>query len=522
MPPIPVCSLRKLFLKPPRTLRRDALLRTAADLLSVNASLGLGILGWYLLRQRMLHLGVPAELMQELRRAAKAYAAVWSSLALLVFYGHGFYTRARSYAHGYKAAVMLRAVTLLVGVFSLFNFLLHRGNLFPPGLALLTWGLALVSVGGSRMAKHFFFDHYRVEAIAAPARPRRVLVVGGAGYLGSALVPVLLARGYQVRVLDSLLFGKEPLHDFERHANFELAAGDVREIEAVVQTMKGCDAVIDLAAIVGDPACDENPQLAAETNRAATRMLIDIAKGYGVRRFLFASTCSVYGASDALMDECAPVGPISLYAQTKVDSEKLLLEARCAEFHPTILRLATLFGISPRPRFDLVVNLLTVRALRMGKITIFNGEQWRPFLHVRDAARAFVAALEAEDLATVSGEIFNAGSFALNYRLSQVAEKIMAAVPQVEIEHVENADRRNYRVAFDKIHSRLGFVCECGLEDGIREIAEMVRASPVEDFNGEAFNNRAMVRRFTQSENAGRSSIRLLENLAKAQSCGPA
>jgi nucleoside-diphosphate-sugar epimerase len=281
--------------------------------------------------------------------------------------------------------------------------------------------------------------------------------------------------------------------------------------------MKGCDAIIHLAAIVGDPACEENPHLAAEINRAATRMLIDVARGYSIQRFLLASTCSVYGASDFLMDERAQVGPISLYAETKVDSENLLLEAQSANFHPTILRLATLFGVSPRPRFDLVVNLLTARAIRKGKITIFNGEQWRPFMHVHDAARVFLACLEANNLDVVSGEIFNAGSYGLNHRLSEVAEKISKVIPTVEVESVENEDRRNYRVSFDKIHTRLGFVCERTLEQGIREMADMVRRSPVEDFSTEMFNNRAMVRTYALSPGSVRSSIRLLGMLARAK-----
>ena len=319
-----------------------------------------------------------------------------------------------------------------------------------------------------------------------------------------------------MRVLDSLLFGKESLKSVENHLNFELIQGDVRDIQAVVQAMKGCDAVIHLAAIVGDPACDENPELAAEINRAATRMLIDVGRGYGIQRFLLASTCSVYGASEFLMDEHAQVAPISLYARTKLDSERILLESKSTNFHPTILRLATLFGLSPRPRFDLVVNLLTARAIRLGKITIFNGDQWRPFMHVYDAASAFVACLEANNLDVVSGEVFNAGSDDLNYRLSEVAEKISKIIRAVELERVNNEDRRNYRVSFGKIHARLGFVCERSLEEGIREMAEMVRRSPAEDFSNELFNNRAMVRLYAQSPDSKRSSIRGLEALSKA------
>ena len=248
---------------------------------------------------------------------------------------------------------------------------------------------------------------------------------------------------------------------------------------------------------------------------AATRMLIDVSRGQGIQRFLLASTCSVYGASELLMDEHSQVSPISLYAQTKLDSENLLLEARCANFHPTILRLATLFGLSPRPRFDLVVNLLTARAVRLGKITIFNGGQWRPFMHVHDAARAFIACLETNSLAVVSGEIFNAGSSTLNYRLSEVAETIAKVIPAVEWENVENDDRRNYRVSFEKIQSQLGFRCERSLELGIREMAERVRLAPQEDFSAKIFNNQAMTRAFAKSANSERSSIRILEILAR-------
>jgi nucleoside-diphosphate-sugar epimerase len=172
--------------------------------------------------------------------------------------------------------------------------------------------------------------------------------------------------------------------------------------------------------------------------------------------------------------------------------------------------------VSPRPRFDLVVNLLTARAIRSGRITIYNGEQWRPFMDVYDAARCFLACLEG-NLDVVSGEIFNAGSFELNHRLSEVAEIISTVIPTVEVERVDNQDRRNYRVSFDKIHSRLGFVCERTLEHGIRDLAGMVRGSAVKDFSTEMFNNRAMVRLYAQSAAASQSSISRLEDLVRTQ-----
>jgi len=495
---------------------REAWVRVIADLISVNSSIVFAFVVWYFVYWKIFKTPHPEALALHFRSFIGAYGLFWSLLALVVFQQQGFYTRTRGYARRYKALVVLRAVTLFILALVFSDYFIYRGELFPRGVALLSWLLLLSTVGGSRFAKHFFFDLYRRQPQRLPRSPEHILVVGGAGYLGSALVPMLLERGYRVRVLDALLFGKASLQPIAKDPNFELVVGDVRDIQSVVQTVKGCDAVIHLAAIVGDPACEENRQLAAEINRAATSMLIDVGRGYGIQRFLFASTCSVYGASDFLMDEHAQVAPISLYAQTKVDSERLLLNAKCAGFHPTILRLATLFGVSPRPRFDLVVNLLTARAIRSGKITIFNGEQWRPFMHVHDAARAFIACLQANNVGVVSGEMFNAGSYGLNHRLSEVAEMISKTIPAVEVEHVENEDRRNYRVSFDKIHTRLGFVCEKTLEQGILETAQLVRKSPSDDFSTEMFNNRAMLRVYAQSVGSERSSIRLLKTLAGA------
>jgi nucleoside-diphosphate-sugar epimerase len=344
-------------------------------------------------------------------------------------------------------------------------------------------------------------------------RIERVLVMGGAGYLGSTLVPQLLRRGYKVRVLDRLLFGAESLSEHRDNPNFELMVGDVRDIQAVVAAVNDCDAVVDLAAIVGDQACAVNQRLSLEVNRAATRMLIEICRGYGVRRLVFASTCSVYGASDYLVDEFTEPAPISIYAETKVASEKLLMDAVSDNFQPVILRLGTLFGLSPRPRFDLVVNLLTARAATAGKITIFNGEQWRPFLHVHDAARAFVLALEA-DSKLVTGEIFNVGDYALNMRLSEVSHAISAAIPSLEVEQVENGDKRNYRAAFDKIHTRLGFRCERTVTSGILEISDAIETGQISDFTASQFNNHLVTQTFAAGEPSAQSSLQYLAKLA--------
>jgi nucleoside-diphosphate-sugar epimerase len=321
----------------------------------------------------------------------------------------------------------------------------------------------------------------------------RVLLLGGAGYLGSVLVRQLLAAGRSVRVLDSFMFGEQSVDQVRAHPNCELVRGDVRDIGVVVRCMKGCEAVIHLAAIVGDSACEENEQLAAEVNRAATRMLTEVALDCGVRRFLFASSCSVYGASESFADETAAVNPLSMYAEMKVESERILLGARSTAFAPTILRLSTLFGLSPRMRFDLVVNLFVARAIFLRSITISNGAQWRPLMHVEDAARAFMAVLEAP-AEKVNGEVFNAGSTGLNLRIEELGRAVADEIAGIEIETVGSEDRRNYRVAFNKIREQLGFNCRRTVEYGIQEIYGAIRAGLITEFTTANFNNQIALR----------------------------
>jgi nucleoside-diphosphate-sugar epimerase len=321
----------------------------------------------------------------------------------------------------------------------------------------------------------------------------RVLLMGGAGYLGSVLAAKLLASGRHVRVLDSFMFGEQSLDQVRTDPKCELVRGDVRDVGIVVRCMQGCDEVIHLAGIVGDSACEENQQLAVEVNRAATRMLTDVALECGVRRFVFASSCSVYGASDLFLNEASPVNPLSLYAEMKVESERILLEAKNATFAPTILRLGTLFGLSPRMRFDLVVNLLVARAVFMRKIAILNGAQWRPLIHVSDAARAFVTSLEAA-ADTVTGEVFNVGAAWLNLQIEQLGRAVARVISGTEIEMLQNEDRRNYRVTFDKIHERLGFSCSKTMEYGMQEIYDAIRAGQITDFTTAQFNNQFALR----------------------------
>jgi nucleoside-diphosphate-sugar epimerase len=321
-----------------------------------------------------------------------------------------------------------------------------------------------------------------------PEAVQTVLVVGGAGYIGSTLVRGLLSDGYRVRVLDSLEFGDTSIRALYHNPDFEVVRGDFRCVEPVVRATQGVDAVIHLGGIVGDPACALDEDLTLETNLAATSLLAEVCRGAGISRLLFASSCSVYGTAEEMVDEDAAVNPVSLYAATKVDSEKVLLAARNQSLHPVIFRLATVFGWSYRPRFDLVVNLLTARAMREGKITIYNGEQWRPFIHVEDVSQAFRMALVAP-LEQVSGRVYNTGSSFMNFTLRQLADMIQRLEPELDVDYVDNDDIRNYRVSFERIRRELGYQCHVSMETGIRGLQEALRRGAVEDYREPVYSN---------------------------------
>lgn len=325
------------------------------------------------------------------------------------------------------------------------------------------------------------------------ARPvNKVLVIGGAGYLGSILCRKLLEKGYIVRVLDNLTYGDEGLRDLYNHPKFELIKGDMRNLQIVMKCLKRMDAVIHLAAIVGDPASALNPQETIEINYLSTKMIAEVCKYYQINRFIFASTCSVYGVSPTLgtiLNEQSPLNPVSLYAEMKLKSEKGILELMDENFSPTILRMATLYGLSPRMRFDLVVNLLTAKAVIDQKITIFGGEQWRPNLHVKDAAEAYIKCLEAP-INKISGEIFNVGSNDQNYQIKEIGAIINSIIPEAEIIiDKENVDRRDYNVAFDKINKVLNYKAEHAIKDGVIEIKEAMRRGGIEDYLDSKYSN---------------------------------
>jgi nucleoside-diphosphate-sugar epimerase len=286
---------------------------------------------------------------------------------------------------------------------------------------------------------------------------------------------MLLDRGYHVRILDRFDYGRAGIAGLH-HPRLEIVRGDICNSRDLGQAVRGVEAVAALAAIVGDPACNLDPEETINLNYTATKILVDACNLYGVRRLVFASSCSVYGAGgQALLTERSRLNPVSLYARTRVLSENIMFDRR-GEVEPVALRLATVFGLSPRMRFDLVVNTLTAHAVVDGRIAIFGGNQWRPNVHCRDAARAFAIALQAP-AAAVAGEIFNVGGDRLNHRIQDLGTMVAQIVGDVAVDaSADVADPRDYRVSFQKIRRLLGFEPEFSVADGIREVAEAVRS----------------------------------------------
>lgn len=431
-----------------------------------------------------------------LLRYVHAYEyAFWllTLVSLFVFYVSGFYTHGRIYGGRYKAFVIVQAVTLSYLMFVLWIFLVPNARTFPRSAVLLGWFFTLALVLGARLRTVLWRTLARAEnrllhSDNSVEDVANVLVVGGGGYIGSALVERLLELGYNVRVLDLMVYGDDSISAFYNHPAFELVKGDFRYIDAVVRASKGMDAIVHLGAIVGDSACSIDQDLTIEVNLQATRTIAEVGKGFGVRRFVFASTCSVYGASDEVLDEQSVLRPLSLYARTKMESEKVLLSLADDIFAPTILRFGTIYGLSGRPRFDLVVNLLAAKAVQDGEVGIFGGEQWRPFVHVRDVAEAIVLALRAP-LYSVRGTIFNVGSNEQNLQIAELGPIIKEMVPDTRVVTQPKEDNRNYRVRFDKISRLLNFQPHYTVHDGIREIISGFATGKITDYRNPCYNN---------------------------------
>lgn len=299
----------------------------------------------------------------------------------------------------------------------------------------------------------------------------KVLVTGGAGYVGSVLVPLLLDRGHAVRVFDNLTHGKQGLASVLNHAELDMATGDIRDADAVRRALSGCDVIVHLAALVGLPACEAEPDLARSVNAEASRMIAR-AVGRG-RTVIYASTTSNYGPQSLhVCSEDVPLNPLSHYGRTKTWAEQCFLE-ECAA---TALRFAAAFGVSPRMRYDLLVNELVQTAVTQGRIVVYEAQYLRTFIHVRDIARSILFAIEKAD--RMRGEVYNVGSDRLNASKADlceiIREKTGCAVEYADVGR--DLDQRNYLVSYAKIQA-LGYATTIDLPTGIEEVARAVHGA---------------------------------------------
>ena len=326
-----------------------------------------------------------------------------------------------------------------------------------------------------------------------------ILIVGGAGYVGSVLIKEMLARGYAVKVFDRMYYGDSGIRDnLER---IKLVEGDVRTMDDTV--LDGVEAVINLSGLSNDPTAEYNPKANFDMNTRATERLANLCKAKGVKRFIFASSCSIYDVGigndeqDIVLDEEAEVNPKAAYSSSKYQAEKILLSLADKNFCPVILRKGTIFGFSPRMRYDLVVNTFLKDALSKGQITIhYGGEMWRPMVDVRDAARAYITCLEAEEN-KVKGQIFNV--VYSNFRISELALRVVEALRGVNVESQLKPDYRyqgvrSYRVSGKKIKRVLDFTPAVTVEEAVKDMVESIARYRFTDFDNPRYYNIAWMK----------------------------
>ncbi len=327
---------------------------------------------------------------------------------------------------------------------------------------------------------------------------RHVLITGGAGYIGSILTSELLRQNYRVSILDSLLFGGESIVPFLNHPNFHFVKTDVTEKRAVKDAIKKDwqkpDSVIHLAGIVGFPACQAvGKQVAWKYNVEATKMVFEQSVDLGVERFVFASTYSNYGLSPdgKPVNEETPLNPQSLYAETKIAAEEFLLAQKDAAIAPLLFRFATLYGISPRTRFDLIVNQFVLDAFTKRFLIIYQRGYSRSFVHIRDVVRGVIMGLEAEK-AKVRGQVFNLGTDNGNYSKDDIVRLVLKRMPETVVEYKDltfGGDMRDITVSFEKIRNVLGFETTLDVDDGVREVLFALKSGLIRNPTDDRYRN---------------------------------
>lgn len=323
-----------------------------------------------------------------------------------------------------------------------------------------------------------------------------ILVTGGAGYVGSILLRRLLQSGYRVLCIDCLRYGGWPLVEIWDHPSFMFLRVDITNYDDIDDIFKRnqIDGIVHLAAIVGDPACKLEPELARKTNLDASIHLLEQAKQYHVPRFVFASTCSNYGKmkdSSGFVDENSPLHPVSLYAELKVSFEQLLLNKnnQVKGFHPTVLRFSTVYGMSPRMRFDLTVNEFTKEFALGRELVVFGENYWRPYCHVSDFSQAIMTVLTSP-ADKVSNNVFNVGDSTQNFTKKMIVNELMKQIPDGRVKYVQaGEDPRDYRVVFDKISYTLGFHITKTVPEGILNMLSCLRQGVIEDPDDQRYYN---------------------------------
>lgn len=308
----------------------------------------------------------------------------------------------------------------------------------------------------------------------------KVLVTGGGGYIGSVLIQMLLERGYKVKCLDRFFFGTETLSYVTGDQNLEIIKDDIRWFDPNI--LRDVDAVMDLAALSNDPAGELDPSKTIEINYKGRVRVATLAKKYGVERYILASSCSVYGFQDEVVNEKSPTSPLTTYAKANVLAEQETLPLADNNFCVTALRQATVYGLSPRMRFDLAINGMVLGFYKHGKIPIMrDGTQWRPFVHIKDTSRAFIMVLES-DRDLVNKEIFNVGSNEQNYQIKPLAELVANAIGlPFKFEWYGSPDKRSYKVDFSKIKNVLGFKPKYTPKEGAKEVYNALVEGKVKD-----------------------------------------
>lgn len=327
---------------------------------------------------------------------------------------------------------------------------------------------------------------------------KRILVTGGAGYLGSTLSKKLLDKGYRVRCFDRLYFGREPIKPLTKKKRFELIKGNIVNLKEFPKLLDGVDSVIHLAGLANDPTAELDPRLTHIVNYEASLDLAKASKDKGIKQFIFASSCSVYGKALAdVVNEDSPINPVSAYAESKARAEKDIIVMADDNFHPVSFRQATLYGSSLRMRFDLAINLMALHASTKKKIFIWGGgSQWRPFLHVDDAAEAMIHCLSIPSQKT-AGRIYNLGSTKDNFKIIDLAKIVKDFIHDTALDIIpDNPDKRSYCVNCDKVEKELRWKPKKRIEDGIEELLQFLKSSRIKGIENSIYYNLRTMQKF--------------------------